>query len=138
MRNYLVILLLTTPRWYLLRLTLMLDHHFGGKLTHHFIWSESNYPTHIPPNSSSCIDLIFTNLYKPNLFTEKVLYLSLHRKCHHRITFSKLNLKATAQWPSQDFKGDLDTDYIWVFISFYVNTGIGGPKKPNALFPGVG
>ena len=31
------------------------------------------------------------------------------------------------QWP--DFKGDLDIDCIWVFISFYVNTGIGGPKS---------
>ena len=33
------------------------------------------------------------------------------------------------QWPSQDFKGDLDIDYKWVFISFYVNTGIRGIKK---------
>ena len=86
--------------------------------------------------SSEFIFLYWSNLYKP--LQEKVLYLSLHRKCHHRITFSKLNLKATAQWPSQDFKGDLDTDYIWVFISFYVNAGIGGPKKPSSLFPGVG
>ena len=29
----------------------------------------------------------------------------------------------TVQWLSQDFKGDLDIDYIWVFISFYVNMG---------------
>ena len=35
------------------------------------------------------------------------------------------------QWLSQDFKGDLDIDYIWVFISFYVNMGIGGPKMPD-------
>ena len=42
------------------------------------------------------------------------------------------------QWPSQDFKVVLDIDYIWVFISFYVNRGIGGPKKPNLLFPSVG
>ena len=40
-------------------------------------------------------------------------------------------------WPSQDFKGHLDINYIWVFISFYVNTGIGGPKKPNLPFPSV-
>ena len=42
------------------------------------------------------------------------------------------------QWPSQDFKVDLDVNYIWVFISFYVNRGIEGPKKPNLLFQSVG
>ena len=41
------------------------------------------------------------------------------------------------QWPSQDFKVDFDIDYIWVFISFNVNRGIGRPKKPNLPFPGV-
>ena len=42
------------------------------------------------------------------------------------------------QWPSQDFKGHLDIDYIWVFISFYDHTGIGGPKKTNLFFPSDG
>ena len=42
------------------------------------------------------------------------------------------------QWASQDFKGHLNIDYIWVFISFYVNTGIRVPKKPNLSFPSVG
>ena len=48
-------------------------------------------PTHILPNSSSCIDLIFTN--QPNLVTESGGCLSLHPKCHHQIVFAKLNLK---------------------------------------------
>ena len=47
-------------------------------------------PTHILPNSSSCIDLIFTN--QPNLVTEGGVYPSLHPKCHHQIVFAKLNL----------------------------------------------
>ena len=42
------------------------------------------------------------------------------------------------QWPSQGFKGHFDIDYIWVFISFYVSAGIGGPEKPHLLFPSVG
>ena len=48
-------------------------------------------PTRILPNSSSCIDLIFTN--QPNLVTESGGCLSLHPKCHHQIVFAKLNLK---------------------------------------------
>ena len=48
-------------------------------------------PTHILPNSSSCIDLIFTN--QPNLVTESGVHLSLHPKCHYQIVFAKLNLK---------------------------------------------
>ena len=27
-----------------------------------------------------------------------------------------------------------EIDYIWVFISFYVSRGIGGPKKPKLPF----
>ena len=48
-------------------------------------------PTHILPNSSSCIDLIFTN--QPNLVTESGVHPSLHPKCHHQIVFANLNLK---------------------------------------------
>ena len=48
-------------------------------------------PTHILPNSSSCIDLIFTN--QPNLVTESGAHPSLHPKCHQQIVFAKLNLK---------------------------------------------
>ena len=48
-------------------------------------------PTHILPNSSSCIDLIFTN--QPNLVSESGVHPYLHPKCHHQIVFAKLNLK---------------------------------------------
>ena len=42
------------------------------------------------------------------------------------------------QWPKQDFKVDFDIDYIWVFISIFVDRSLRGPKKPNLPFPSVG
>ena len=48
-------------------------------------------PTHILKNSSSCIDLIFTD--QPNLITDSSTHPSLHPICHHNITFCKINLK---------------------------------------------
>ena len=44
--------------------------------------------THILRNSSSCIDLIFTD--QPNLATESGAHPSLQPKCHHQILFAKL------------------------------------------------
>ena len=40
-------------------------------------------PTHVLPNSSSCIDLIFT---------DSGVHPTLHGNCHHQIIFSKFNL----------------------------------------------
>ena len=48
-------------------------------------------PTHILPQSSSCIDLVFTD--QPNYVTDCGTHPSLHPNCHHQITFCKLNLK---------------------------------------------
>ena len=48
-------------------------------------------PTHILPNLSSCIVLIFT--HQPNLVIESGFRPSLHSKCHYQIVFSKLNFK---------------------------------------------
>ena len=45
-------------------------------------------PTHILPNSSSCIDLVFTN--QPNLVTGSGVHLSFHPKCHHQILFKPI------------------------------------------------
>ena len=47
-----------------------------------------SHPTHILPNLSACIDLIFANS-----LTESGVYPSLHPKCHHEVIFTKLNLK---------------------------------------------
>ena len=46
-------------------------------------------PTHILPNSSSCIDLIFCN--QPNLIIDSGVHSSLHENCHHQIIFAKIN-----------------------------------------------
>ena len=48
-------------------------------------------PTHILRQSSSCIDLIFTD--QPNLVIDSGVHSSLHAKCHHQIIHCKLNLK---------------------------------------------
>ena len=47
--------------------------------------------THILPNSSTCIDLLFTN--QPNLIIEAGVYPSLHPNCHHQIIFAKINFE---------------------------------------------
>ena len=48
-------------------------------------------PTHLLLTSSACIDLIFTD--QPNLVVNSGVHPSLHKNCHHQITFYKLNLK---------------------------------------------
>ena len=47
-------------------------------------------PTNILPNSSTCIDSIFTDL--PNSVVDSGVHPSLHTNCHHQITFCKFNL----------------------------------------------
>ena len=48
-------------------------------------------PTHVLENSSSGIDLIFTN--QPNLIMDSGVHPSLHSKCHHQVIYAKLNLQ---------------------------------------------
>ena len=48
-------------------------------------------PTHIRKNSSSYIDLIFTN--QPNLIVNRGTHPSLHENCQHQITFAKATLR---------------------------------------------
>ena len=48
-------------------------------------------PTHILESSAGCIDLIFIN--QPNVVMDSGVHLSLYRKFHHQIIYSKLNLK---------------------------------------------
>ena len=49
-------------------------------------------PAHVLENSSSYIDLIFSN--QPNLITDSGVHPTLHSKSHHQIVYSKLNLKS--------------------------------------------
>ena len=50
-----------------------------------------NEPTHILSNSSSCIDLLFTN--QPNMISKSGVYSSLHPSCHHQIIYANINFK---------------------------------------------
>ena len=47
--------------------------------------------THIKRNSTSCIDLIFTD--KPGLSVDPGVHSSLHPNCHHQIIYSTFNFK---------------------------------------------
>ena len=60
--------------------------------------------THILSQSSSCIDLIFTD--QPNYVTDCVTHPSLSKNCHHQIIFCKLNLKVEYPPPYQHFVWD--------------------------------
>ena len=55
--------------------------------------------THLMENSTSCIDLIFTN--QPNLVIDSGVHPSLHTNCHHQILYCKLNLHI--KFPPQKF-----------------------------------
>ena len=46
-------------------------------------------PTHILPNSASCIDLIFTT--ETNFVTDSGVLPSLFPRCHHQLIFAKVS-----------------------------------------------
>ena len=56
-----------------------------------------NEPTHIKTNSSSCIDLIFTD--QLNLSVNSGVHSSLHPNCHHQIVHTKFNLNISYSPP---------------------------------------
>ena len=63
-------------------------------------------PTHIQTNSSSCIDLVFTD--QSNLSVNSSVHASLHPNCHHKIVHSSFNLNIyyppPYQWLMWDYK----------------------------------
>ena len=59
-------------------------------------------PTHIQANSSSCIDLIFTD--QPNLSVNSGVHASLHPNCDHQIVHSRYNLNIYYPPPYQRLK----------------------------------
>ena len=54
-------------------------------------------PTHLLPQTFSCIDLIFTD--QPHLIVDSGVHPSLHSNCHHQITCCKINLNTEYQPP---------------------------------------
>ena len=69
--------------------------------------------THIMENSTSCIDLIFTN--QPNLVIDSGVHPSLHTNCHHQILYCKLNLNI--KFPPQKFNKFI----VSIFSNFVPN-----------------
>ena len=62
-------------------------------------------PTHILPNSSSCIDLIFCN--QSNMITNCGVIPSLHPNCHHQIIFANMDFNVCIPLPMKDTYGTL-------------------------------
>ena len=56
-------------------------------------------PTHLLPTSTSCTDLIFTD--QSNLVVDSGTHSTLNPKCHHQITYCKLNLNIKYPPPYQ-------------------------------------
>ena len=65
-----------------------------------------NEPSYIQTNSSSCIDLIFTN--QSRLSVNSRVHSSLHPICHHQIAHTSFNLDiyhpSPYQWLIWDYK----------------------------------
>ena len=61
---------------------------------------------HLLPTSTYFIDLIFTD--QSNLVVDSGIHSTLNPKCHHQITYCKLNLNMKYpppyQWLVQDYK----------------------------------
>ena len=58
-----------------------------------------NEPTHVQRQSSSCIDLIFTD--QPSLSVNSEIHTSLHLNCCHQIVQSKFHLNTFYTPPYQ-------------------------------------
>ena len=77
--------------WYSDDITTYEVSNINSLTTTHGLHQLISQPTHLLPTSSTCIDLIFTD--QPNLVVNSGAHPSLHKNCHHQITFCKLNLK---------------------------------------------
>ena len=61
-------------------------------------------PPDLLPNSSSCIDLVFTD--QTNLAVDSSVHPSLHVKCFHQIMRCKFNLMIVYPPPYERLFGD--------------------------------
>ena len=78
-----------SPTWWSEDITTLHGTQVDSLTTTHGFKQIISDPTHILPQSSSCIDLIFTD--QPNYVIDCDTHPSLHPNCHHQITFCKLN-----------------------------------------------
>ena len=56
-------------------------------------------PTHPLPTSSTCIDIVLTD--EPNLIINSGVHSSIHKNCHHQVTFCKLHLNIEYSPPDE-------------------------------------
>ena len=108
-----------------------------------------NSPTHILPNSLSCIDLCFTN--QPNLVYESGVIPSLFPRCHHQIIYAKFNFQVyfppaykRTVWQYNKANVNLSrrilADVNWANILSTMSVVDWSPlnaRKRNAVFEGV-
>ena len=100
----------------------MQDHPHGGVMTntiegsHLYSLTSSNgffqlinEPIHIPTNSSSRIDLIFTN--QRNLSLNSGIHSPLHPNCHHQMVHTSFNLDI--YYPPPHFLPPPYQRFIW-------------------------
>ena len=62
------------------------------------------------PQSSSCIDLIFTD--QPKLIVDTGVHPSLHSNCHHQINYYKLNLNVKYLPPYERLVWDYNKENV--------------------------
>ena len=65
----------------------------GDLTAQHYLHQIIDAPTHVLPNSASCIDLIF--LSAMDLIIDSGVLPSLFPRCHHHLVFTNLNFKVS-------------------------------------------
>ena len=71
--------------------------------------------THIQTNSTSCINLIFTD--KENLSINSGVHSSLHPNCHHQIVHSSFNLNICFKQYIQNERFESDFGFFKALIT---------------------
>ena len=66
---------------------------YGDLAAQHNLHQIIDAPTHVLPNSASCIDLIFISAR--DLIIDSGVLPSLFPRCHHHLVFAKLNFKVS-------------------------------------------
>ena len=96
-----------SPSWWSEDITTIHGTQIDSLTTTHGFKQMISDPIHILPQSSSCIDLIFTD--QSNYVIDCGTY-PLHPNCHDQITFCKLNLKGEHPPPYRISELELSSD----------------------------
>ena len=83
--------------WWVTDRTTIEGTHLEALTTFHGFEKLKSIPIQLLPNSTSCIDLIFTE--QPNLVVDGGVHPTLHSNCPHQIVLCKFNFKI--EYPPQ-------------------------------------